>query len=609
LVRPDLVDPDQDRNIPEDNERLRDCMTRTAKHRAVDWDGKPIFKGHEAQSHDLQITSAEDSVLKALSRFVQEDMVINTSDQAEALVRAMANHTYQKIATSSWAALLVSLRARLSGIQREDEAFDDSSSGEIRNFDVLPDDEEQIALRKLIDRVAALPRDSKLDYFLKLVMVTPSFRQPCEKVLVFTQYRETQEFLKEQLQGRGQTVALIHGGLNLDERTRQREYFEDTADILISTEAGSEGANLQRKCHLMVNYDLSWNPMRMLQRIGRLDRFGQTCRVKVVNIRLPQAWDSVITDKILAKLAVTGHTLGRIAEEDFESMIIGEIFESIDVGAMMSRCQWGGNDELLDTLIGEEVERVLRNESRFKRLCESALGMPETFTAHGAEISPDDFRDAFAWAADGHGIKLKETRTSENAYLKGVYHFTLPGAFRSGLRVRASPECYLVFDRDRYAEVRGEVLCRVRGQEIKPELAGLGDPVTDWFFRSALSATPSGSIFALDRPDDLPERETWWIAWFASWKRVDSWRGPETIHLTALDETGKFTRMVPPLEIMERMRSCRSSNQLSSLSLPDDSAARNAVRAKLKSLLPSDGSIARSLLSLVPWIAVKWEKG
>ena len=99
-----------------------------------------------------------------------------------------------------------------------------------------------------------------------------------KKLLVFTEYRATQSYLKDSLQHRffdTNEVLLINGSMNLDQKLATIEAFnEGPARFLISTEAGGEGLNLHRACHVMVNYDLPWNPARLVQRIGRLYRYG-----------------------------------------------------------------------------------------------------------------------------------------------------------------------------------------------------------------------------------------------------------------------------------------------------------------------------------------------
>lgn len=613
LVRPDLVDPDNNLPLPENDEELNECMTRTPKRRAVNWDGTSIFKGHETQTRDISITDEERGLLGALTEYVKTKMVIATSGPAEALVRTLALHTYQKIASSSWAALESSLRARLSGRAGDfDEAagaipdlichLDDPDADEGGEN---PGSSEREAIQSLLKDIEALPKDSKGDFFLDLVLRTPSFRERTDKLLVFTQFRETQLHLKRQLEAHGLKVAVIHGGLSLDERKSQREYFEASADVMISTEAGSEGANLHRKCHLMITYDLSWNPMRMLQRIGRLDRFGQKHRVKVINIRLPEAWDSVVSDKISDKLAVVGQTLSRIAEEDYSQMIMGEIYEAIDIGRIMSESDWGQDEEALDERISQEVEAVLRRQSEFTRICNAALGMPENYMGSGTDLGSEEFREVFSWTAAAHGIRLMETKTSDQTFLKGVYHFSLPAAFRSGLR--ASRECYLVFDRDRFSEVRGHVLGRARGQEIKPSLAGFGDPVTDWFVRTALSASKSGAHFAMRSPADESTEGKWWIVVFASWKKAEQWRGPESVFIISLDSNGNVLRQVPAKEVIRILGSTGLSTSDESLPIPPIESAMSHVRAALRERLTGQAAFDRALFNLVPWMAIRWD--
>src|SRR3546814_4126200 len=80
-------------------------------------------------------------------------------------------------------------------------------------------------------------------------------------------------------------VHVVNGSMNVDERLRSIEFFEQHGQFLVSTEAGGEGINLHRRCHILVNYDLPWNPMRLAQRIGRLYRYGQKEHVLAFNLQ------------------------------------------------------------------------------------------------------------------------------------------------------------------------------------------------------------------------------------------------------------------------------------------------------------------------------------
>lgn len=465
-------------------------------------------------------------------------------------------------------------------------------------FGFLGGRRERQALQEVLQSARAVRGDSKWQTFCDLIEPGNGFREAGERVLVFTQYRVTQSWLAAQLEAAGEVVCQIHGGMSLDERKRQRTAFENEATVMISTEAGSEGANLHRGCHLMVNYDLPWNPMRLLQRIGRLDRYGQKYRVRVANLKAPESWDARISAKIEAKLAAVQERMGLVADEDYRSMILGGIHEAIDVAQVMRDCGWSADSDALDAAVDEAVQSVLNRKSSLDAIFRESLGMPANYGESPPALNAEAFRQAFAWAAAAHDIVLRESRTSNNQYLKGVYHFTLPGAFRSGLR--ASRDCHLVFDRDRYAEIRGATLGRVRGQEIKPMLAGFGDSVTDWFFRGALQADGKGAFFVMQRPEGTALEEAWWVIYAARWKTGKEWVGPDAIFGYGLDAEGHVERYLESGELFEHLSSAvdRKTSFEAPLPLPNLSEAVSACKMSLRKKL--DGARHGRHLQLWP---------
>jgi superfamily II DNA or RNA helicase len=579
---------------------LSECITRTAKKRAVDWAGKSIFMGHESRTLDIDLSGEELEVLTLLTRYVLETMTFKDGGPGDALTRALAMHTFQKIAASSWAALESAMSNRLSGTSEENDRIgSEGSLGE--EFGFGGGDAEGEAIKEILAGIKALPSNSKWEQFRLLVTPGSSFREAGDRVLIFTQYRRTQSWLREKLESRGERVAVIHGGLSLDERKAQRVFFECEGTIMISTEAGSEGANLHRKCHLEINYDLPWNPMRLLQRIGRLDRYGQKHRVRVVNLRAPSSWDSQIALRIDQRLGSVQQDMGLVADEDYRAMILGEIHGEINVAKVMASAKWGSGSDAIESVIEDAIQRTLSRKDEFNRLFDDKLGMPDNYDKTPATLSTDDFRQAFTWAAGGQDVTLKETRTSENKFLKGVYHFTLPPAFK--VTFKASKEVYLVFDREIYAEVKGEVLGRAKGQAITPSLGGFGDPVTDWFFRSSLKAGDAHSVFAVRRHEDMPAKASWWITFVARWKRSASWAGPDAIYTFALDVDG---------EVVEQVSTEAAFGKLAGLkpgapevgSLPQLSSAQRAAVEKLKATVPA--GLDQRHLNLFPLLVVKW---
>ena len=121
------------------------------------------------------------------------------------------------------------------------------------------------------------------------------------KVLIFTEFIPTQAMLAEFLGNRGFSVACLNGSLNLDERQDVQRAFSDEAQVLISTDAGGEGLNLQF-CHVIFNYDLPWNPMKIEQRIGRVDRIGQAHVVRALNLALENTVELRVREVLEEKL-------------------------------------------------------------------------------------------------------------------------------------------------------------------------------------------------------------------------------------------------------------------------------------------------------------------
>ena len=165
---------------------------------------------------------------------------------------------------------------------------------------------EIVILERLVDlaRESSLGRnDAKLRTLLEIVN---EFRirenDPELKFIVFTEFVETQYYLNNCLQSLGYKTAMINGRMSAQEKQQAKEFFRQEALFLISTDAGGEGINLQF-CRVLINYDLPWNPMRLEQRIGRIDRIGQKYDVKIVNFQLEDTVEQTVRTVIEEKLA------------------------------------------------------------------------------------------------------------------------------------------------------------------------------------------------------------------------------------------------------------------------------------------------------------------
>jgi SNF2 family DNA or RNA helicase len=259
--------------------------------------------------------------------------------------------TYQKMLTSSSYAIRQSLMRRANKLRGElAEAkrvrMSQDSLEELRAAEEMSaalEDVERAAiadlleweigrLEDLVQRLGRI-RDSKARELLTLVTKLLEER-PDEKILVFTQFVETQEFLAGVLEAAGYQVARFNGRMNLEEKEAAVARFRREAQIMISTEAGGEGRNFQF-CHVMVNYDLPWNPMRVEQRIGRLDRIGQKRPVFIYNLALAETIEERVLDVLEHRIGLFEESVGSLdpilgdVEKDIEQLVM-EHLEAFD---------------------------------------------------------------------------------------------------------------------------------------------------------------------------------------------------------------------------------------------------------------------------------------
>ena len=155
-------------------------------------------------------------------------------------------------------------------------------------------------------------------------------------MLIFTEFVPTQEMLRGFLTDRGFSVVCLNGSMDMDERRRVQELFAKGHRILISTDAGGEGLNLQF-CHVVINYDIPWNPMRLEQRIGRVDRIGQTHVVRALNFILEGSVEYRVLEVLEQKLAAILEELGIDKTGDvLDSAQAGHMFDEMYVEAILN---------------------------------------------------------------------------------------------------------------------------------------------------------------------------------------------------------------------------------------------------------------------------------
>lgn len=148
-------------------------------------------------------------------------------------------------------------------------------------------------------------RNAKAEHVLK------QLHESKEKTIIFTEYRATQAYLQWFLQQNGIKSVPFRGGFKRSKKDWMRQLFRDYAQVMIATEAGGEGLNLQF-CHHMINYDLPWNPMRVEQRIGRIHRLGQVHEVHITNYAVGNTIEERILRLLYEKIEMFEGVIGHL---------------------------------------------------------------------------------------------------------------------------------------------------------------------------------------------------------------------------------------------------------------------------------------------------------
>ena len=197
-------------------------------------------------------------------------------------------------------------------------------------------DRLESGLRERLTQLSAaaekLPPGSKVERLLELLRATS------DKMVIFTQFRATQSLLAERLAGEGYPVTVFHGGLSRLEKEAAIREFRGPARILLCTEAGSEGRNLQF-AHVICNFDLPWNPMKIEQRIGRLSRIGQSHDVLVYNLVAAGTVEAAVLHLLDAKLSMFELVIGEI------DMILGNLEDEQEFQDVVADLWAGSGDD------------------------------------------------------------------------------------------------------------------------------------------------------------------------------------------------------------------------------------------------------------------------
>ncbi len=378
------------------------------------FDGKPLFPPRHVHTLGVELTPPEQALYEDVTRYVSENFNRALAEDNRNVTFALI--VLQRRLASSTRAIRRSLenrRDRLVALRDEVRANPQLLEA-ARRGDPLPDmpsedapeherwEAEEKALRytvarnlgeleaeiTILDQLAAQAQaveaagpERKLDELRRVVeeidLPSTSFAKhpersdrtgqgfrTGEKLLIFTEAKDTLDYLLENLSAWGLSVTHIDGSMAPPERYRAEQAFRDDKQVLVATEAAGEGINLQF-CHLMINYDLPWNPARLEQRMGRIHRYGQQYEVYIYNLVATSTREGMVFHALLSKLEKMRQGLGQDRVFD----VVDQLLEGVHLERLI-------RDALAQRLTFEQIrDQVLAtlDEDQEQRLQESTL--------------------------------------------------------------------------------------------------------------------------------------------------------------------------------------------------------------------------------------------
>ncbi len=327
-------------------------LLRRLKEDMVDFAGKPLFPPRRVHTPTFRLSPSERMLYERVTEYVRKHFKRAWEERRRNVGLAMA--VLQRRLASSAHAIARSLEnrlRRLEALKEEalrlnalgggeealgEEDWEDLPEAErwrleaelserltlARNLPELEREIEELkALAREASTLARLEEDTKFKELLKVLEALGG-----EKLLVFTEHKDTLDFLVQALRKRGYRVTSIDGSMPLEERVERERVFRDEAQVLVATEAAGEGINLQF-CAVMVNYDLPWNPTRLEQRMGRIHRYGQRYEVHIYNLVAQGTREGEVLRLLLEKLEAMRQELG--SERVYD--VVGELLSGVSL--------------------------------------------------------------------------------------------------------------------------------------------------------------------------------------------------------------------------------------------------------------------------------------
>jgi superfamily II DNA or RNA helicase len=412
-----LLDPDayadvrsireamQRRRAPFYLRRTKEAMVYFPERQADGkWVAKKIFTKRIPRTVDFQIDGAEFDLYKAVTRFVKRQCAraAATGDDPRARAVGFLMALYQRRLASSTHAVCCSLENRARrleiGLKKaqelastappdlpDPEDLEEMDEGDRERLEALleaitlagnaSEVRSEIAeLRQLAEQAKAVEQagvEAKLSRLKDLLHEQGFFDHPEKRLLLFTEFKDTLDYLAGKLKDWNFRVGCIHGSMRIGSRDEagsrlhaEQQFKDGATQVLVATEAAGEGINLQC-CHVLFNYDIPWNPNRLEQRMGRIHRYGQRKDCLIFNFVATNTIEGRVLQRLLEKLQEIRNAL----DDDAVFNVVGEVLPAAQIERVLRDYYAGHMGE------ADLEDRLLHNvdEGRFRAICHNAL--------------------------------------------------------------------------------------------------------------------------------------------------------------------------------------------------------------------------------------------
>lgn len=360
-------------------EQVAPYLIRTEKREAIDNSGNKLFKNRITKIINLswdERHSMQKKLYEMTTTYVSKGYNKAMRNRGKNMWFVFLLIMMQRLVTSSTSAIRGSMERRLKILEEQNFKYQNLSDEEFAEMELEGNLEEAIQtisfdikeeIEQLTELVAIAKQaeyqylDIKIEPLLDIID-TLFQEDKNRKLIIFTEFVVTQEYLSNLLKSRSYTTSLLNGSLDIDERNMVLNEFKTQTNILISTDAGGEGLNLQFS-DCLINYDLPWNPMKIEQRIGRIDRIGQKKDVQIFNFVLCDTVENRVKDVLEEKLSVI---LNEVGIDKYSDVLDNEISEMNFTDVYMKSIRNPKDIEYNIKPVEEELKKQIQNSIAVK---------------------------------------------------------------------------------------------------------------------------------------------------------------------------------------------------------------------------------------------------